>query len=455
MVDLTLVRSARPVGIDPSRETVQRVVTTAWVALIVIDRLSFPSMSATVLGAGSLFLAIFALARPSVRWTVAALVADEALLLSFSPELGNHIMLRMVVNLFMLVWLLPIRWSAMVSLRAMVVALYSVAFVHKLNTSFLDPVVSCATLISEVTLAQFGIDHSSRIVGTTGIVLTLLFEGGLPLLLLFSRTRFAALALGTIFHTGLAVVPIGGVASFSGFMFVAYFGFGSPSLLSELNTLLEWIRDQVARLNSAIFTFIVAVAVAVFTGVASVSPGAPGLVVLPTTFLVGCGMVVLLWRHRDDRRVVHLSERSTGELVGAALMLAFIVGSSLLPFMGGRTHASFSMFSNLRTEIEANHLFIDLPHVLGYQHDLVVIESVSVRMPGLSPGEGLVTPGYELGRLLAEVDEEGTISFTDADGLHELDFETARARFGEPSWIDTLFYRMRSTEPSGPVECRH
>ena len=85
-------------------------------------------------------------------------------------------------------------------------------------------------------------------------------------------------------------------------------------------------------------------------------------------------------------------------------LLLFLYAAS--PYVGGRTTGVFTMFSNLRTEADANnHLFMPTADVFGYQDDIV--EFVSVSDPELErlADEGLAMPRFQIGAILEEYPE--------------------------------------------------
>jgi hypothetical protein len=183
----------------------------------------------------------------------------------------------------------------------------------------------------------------------------------------------------------------------------------------------------------------------------------PGLNLLGVRFAVALGLFLLLFafaRLPRDSEVDRVGS-SVGAKVTATAMLLFIVVSALAPYVGARTQLSFSMFSNLRTERSPNHLFLPRLDFFEMQDDLVSI--VDVPSSDFDPitGPGLIVPAYEVGRRLARADsidaiivlENGVERTYTGAALHE--------RFPEPDPVSGRLFRMRATEASGPVSCRH
>jgi len=77
--------------------------------------------------------------------------------------------------------------------------------------------------------------------------------------------------------------------------------------------------------------------------------------------------------------------------------LLILLAAGLSPYVGLRTEASFSMFSNLRTEGAVNnHLFMPHWHLFGYEDDLVeIIRTTSRDLEEQSRGGLLVRAAFQ------------------------------------------------------------
>ncbi len=453
MVDLSVQRRG-PSELEQPREVVRQVVSLGWLIALCVDRLSFPQFMETPAGVLSLALAVLALGRRRDWLIMGTIAADAVVLLSFMPDLGNHMVFRVLVDGLLLTWFATKRFSPLPSIRVLVISMYVLAVVHKLNSSFLDPGVSCAGFIVDTTLAEVGAGPAGVAVTWIGIGSTFLFEAGIPLLLVVPRTRTIGLLVGTGFHTALAIVPIGGVASFSAFMFAGYLAFVPPAILGRLD---RWLTSAfvvpAARLGR-LFLPAVLVGTALFAVAADVGPG----VVLRLARFAGLvlGLVVLALYAAGDRKQASLPSSPSRPSSWVSLgLIPILLVAGLSPYAGARTQAALSMFSNLRTETEPNHLFLRLPTWFGYQEDLIDIdEAESTVLTSLGAGD-LVTPGYEVRRQLADVDGDGFLVFDDQSGRHRLTLTEARIRFPPPNRLERFLFRMKQVRSTGPNVCSH
>jgi hypothetical protein len=189
-----------------------------------------------------------------------ASVAQLAALAFELPAADNHFVLMGLVNLVVLIyfaksliataksWLNTQRF--ILALQYSLALLYFFAVFHKLNYDFFNPAVSCVgSLIDAITLR---ISHGSiqsavpNGIVEAGIPMTLLIEAAIPILL-FTRWKRWALALGFSFHSVMALI---GVHNFSSMVFALYASFFLQEVEKPIN--LNW------RLTSVVFLMMVA-----------------------------------------------------------------------------------------------------------------------------------------------------------------------------------------------------
>jgi hypothetical protein len=436
----------------------ERLLVDAWLIALLVDRLAFPFDAARPLAIMSLLLTLLALIGRSPRVAAGAFAFDAAKLVLLMPDMANHLTVLFFVDV-LLVWYLlrPRQTDAIVlmqPIRVMAVLLYAVAAVHKMNSSFLDAVTSCATYIADSTLSWFWLPNLGGL-GTVAAWSALAIEAVLPVLLVFPRTRRAAIFIGLVFHGALAFAPIIGVASFSVFMVATYVAFFDDAMVERVT---QWRRAIPRRVLDASLQQQVLVASIIAAAVTVVNRFAPdgsfllagvaGIAVCVAVFLllVGRSPMPAAAETAPDVRKVQLY---------SIVVAAFILLAAAAPYVGARTQLSFSMFSNLRTETAANHLFLPQLDVFDIQGDLVtLIESPHARFADIS-GPELVVPSYEVGRRLALVD--GVESITVLEDGQEATYTGAamRERFPEPGLLSSWLFRVRATESAGPVSCRH
>lgn len=453
----------RGAGADDTSVTTD-VFVVAWAASIVVHRVAFSEVLASPIGAISASTAVLAALAPrSARRFAAALVASLAVSLTHMPHIPNHLVFESLVNLAMLVVLAPAvrrggrppeRVTAIV--RPALVALYAWATVHKLNTDFFDPAVSCASLFTS------DVGDRLRVLPTPGPMLrsapflTIAIEGTLPVLLAVRRWRWAAIVIGGAFHLLLALHHISGVYSFSAAMLASYAAFLAPRWATPL-------ADLAGRLPSlGRHGRVLLAGAGLLAAIALTRTGRGSRVefVGLAALLVAGGVawVVAASAARRHREVEGPSARPVG--LPAALVLGLVLVNGALPYLAVKTQLTFSMFSNLRTETAANHLFLPTWRVGTLQEPVVQVREASHEEIDDLADPGAVVPLYELRRVLATIDEPVRFRYVDHRGtVHDVD-EAAGIGLDdpaleEPGFLTGRLVRFRPFEPTGPMACRH
>lgn len=447
---------------DPSVVTL--VFVTAWAASIVVHRVAFSEILATPLGALSALTAGAAAVAPrSARRFALALACSVAVAAAHVPDIPNHLVLESLVNLAMLVVLAPaVRRGSAPSdtvtsiVRPAVVVLYAWATVHKLNTDFLDPAVSCASVFTADVGERFGGLPTPHVARSAAPYLTLLLEGGLPVLLVVRRLRWLAVVVGGAFHLLLILHPISGVYSFSALMLASYAAFLAPRWAAPLVAAAGRL-PALGRHGRTVLAF------GGIAGAVVVARGTDGRV------LERGGMVALLalggvaWSLVARAAVRHRGDASpTARPVGtpATLVAVLLVANGAMPYVAVKTQLSFSMFSNLRTEVAGNHLVLPTWHLGPWQDDLVRVESTDHEEVEELGGPGTAVPRYELRRVLAAIDVPVRVVYLDEGGVrHEID-EAAGVGLDDPArrppgFVLRHLVRFRPFETAGAMSCRH
>jgi len=306
------------------------------------------------------------------------------------PDPINHQILMGVLGLTLGPWWLWLRvrdaraaadpalmWRQVAPyLRVSFILLWGAAAFSKLNTGFLDVAATCSTWI----LDSIPLVHVPEAAAPLVIGGTIAIELSVPTLLLFHRTRPFAVVLAFGFHL---VSAFAGHSSFSGFAWSMYVLFLPPVLLARgvvaaRRGLPAPLRRAVAVVGSrpaAAVLVLSAVWVAGRYGIHGLLPlrwqgGAQhwGALLMCVAFMVYTGWLLLRLRtHWLPARGPRTSLRVTNVvmLVGLGLVLF----TAAMPYLGLKTRAAFTMFSNVRTEPgHWNHLLVpEAVRVFGWQ----------------------------------------------------------------------------------------
>jgi hypothetical protein len=338
---------------------------------------------------------------PERIWAIASFCLAHAALLSFDlPAAANHSVLALLVDAGLLIGCLQALRSANPDargrrlwesvqgpIRATVAIVYFFAVFHKLNSSFLDPEVSCATsqVAKMFELHGFPERPANMAAFTFNIYLTLILETAIGVFLLWPQLSYVGAMIGLLFHTGVAWAQFFDFAT----VVFALFLFFLP---------WEGIQRDIARIPrwaGACFVACLSALTATsfyFHGM-SRSPGvfewpewslqADTLICAFWTLMIWPILLPIFFRGsvgRPDRR-----------WTGAALawlipLIALVNGAT--SYLGLKTVANYSMFSNLRTEAgRTNHFLIPAGQffLADYQNDLARVASVRRVPPGNFP----------------------------------------------------------------------
>jgi hypothetical protein len=256
--------------------------------------------------------------------------------------------------------------------QATTAAVYFFAVFHKLNTSFLSPPVSCATTQLAKIFELHGLEAWTPAADTLAlnIHLTLAAEAAILTLLLWPRTTHLGALVGLAFHTGLAWASF---FDFATVVFAMYlFFFSWESLEARMKAVPGWAWP----------CFLCA-----FAALAATSFYFHGFRSDPTVIeggrwsLQADTLICLLWMLMvwpillplfARRDTASGGRRWTGARV-AWVIPAIAAANGATSYLGLKTVANYSMFSNLRTEGGVtNHLIVPARGLAlaSYQDDL-------------------------------------------------------------------------------------
>ena len=197
---------------------------------------------------------VLVLLFPERLWSLALFATAHAALLALDlPAAANHSVLALLIDFLLLFGCVramrandpaaaPRRlWEALRGpARATVVCVYFFAIFHKLNSSFFDPEVSCATSQLAKMFRLHGLESwepaSSAL--ALNIQVTLAAEVAILALLLWPRAAHIGALIGLAFHTGLAWASF---FDFATVVFAAYlFFFSWEELEARMKPIPRW-----------------------------------------------------------------------------------------------------------------------------------------------------------------------------------------------------------------------
>ncbi len=419
--------------VDGRREQL-RWFTTLWAMAAVLHYTDADPMDALPL----LVVALPALLLPANPWTLGALLAGTGFTATQAlPSAANHKVVGLLVALSFAAAALAVtlagrrhrppdaepawavRWLAAawtpVGLTLLVVYLYTVF--HKLNGSFFDPEHSCAGDLLRQGLGMNGLGRPELPPGVvlTAAVGTVAVEAVILALLAVPRLRCWGVLLGVGFHAVLAP------ASFWDFATVVY---ALYVLLIPPRVFARLAPRFAAARRVSLAAFAAHVGVSFGIRLAGAEDPAWHTVQLLTWYAAVLPLMIPLVRaclaerpRRGRPNTAWPGWRWRPAALLLVPLLAFLVGAT--PYLGLKTVANFSMFSNLRTEQDStNHLLsaVAALQIADYQRETVTVASVE-----LPRGSGarkprwvrelpyVVIPWQELRRTVALWREDGVV----------------------------------------------
>jgi hypothetical protein len=354
---------------------------------------------------------LWVLAKPS-SWKRFAiyLVVDWISVAWTFPIHANHVVFSWIVNGTLLASLVLVGWqskgfagndiaerwiSAFAPwVRIELCILYFFTVFHKLNVPYLDPDWSCSVKLYVEIDNRFPLFPVADWAKYMTIYGTLIFETGIPLLLLFRRTRSIAVIIGVLFHVMLALHPHAGLFSFSSTMMALYTVFlprGTAEMLKpkiDLRKPWHWALGAIAFVFVVLFFRKYLPADLHLEEIATQQHLLIGFVAFLIYFPVGFIMFIRALRssnHLDPALGTWKSHRLL------AVFIILLVTNGFGPYFGLKTQTSFSMFSNLHTENGmTNHLIMPAGiQITDWQYDIVeIIDTnnpylISIRDKGL------------------------------------------------------------------------
>lgn len=266
--------------------------------------------------------------------------------------------------------------------RAIVVIVYFFAAFHKLNSSFFDPEVSCATSQMAKMLELHGFAEPADVSAFAfNIYLTLVFELAILVLLLWPRFAHVGALIGLLFHT---LVGWAQFFDFATVMFALYLFFLPwDGLQDSLARIPRWagacfVGGLLALAATSFFFHGMRRDPVIFAGT-EWSLQADTLICIFWTLMVWPILLPVF----SGANTWQGERRWTGAALAWLIPLLALVNGAT-SYLGLKTVANYSMFSNLRTEGgQTNHFLIPAGRFFlgGYQNDLARVESVDLLRP--------------------------------------------------------------------------
>ena len=409
------------------------------------------------------------------------------------PLLGALTTLFLVVSIWRLLFRSPIvgagenyldRFAPVI--RVAVGIMYLWAVIQKLNWDYFNIDVSCAAQLHREIAAYFGglVPTAPWILKMTAAG-SLVFELGIPLLLFFRPTRLAGFALAIGFHLWLSIHPAAGIFSFTSLILALLVFFLPSTWGAQLQALwdrqMHWLgRGDVERgrrrarglvLWGFFITLIIQIGLYLTIERSYAVFYKANRIGFFAFFAWGCwiGACFLLAGWKAGKADRTLPNRARWSLAWVGLIPILLNG--VYPWLGGRTQTSFSMYSNLRSEAEGNHMFLKRIDLFKLQTDMVeVLESApnilgpSKRPRGIQQFANVghhVIPWFEFRRLVSEMPDDFEVTYLRQGKELSLGRRNGEI-YGDEQAFEPLpllqrkfvwFRRLESLE--GPMCCTH
>ncbi len=259
------------------------------------------------------------------------------------------------------------RRSAVYGLRLLLLVSYGLIAFSKLNSDYLNPVVSCALIFSDEMSEWFGFAVSESGIGSAlAIYGSLVTELSVPILLSVRRLRSAGVLLGLCFHGLLSLEPVGHVYDFTAVL-IPYFLLFAP--LSVHRRLARTVAGVQTGLSAPLV--MAGVLVLLFANLIVIGVGLPAwllgfsiwLVYLVVIFRVVVPDLIKDIRGKgesENQPEGNASQRVRPSFSPAVLaVLAMVTLNGVAPYVQLKTATAFNMYSNLRVVgEESNHLLV-------------------------------------------------------------------------------------------------
>ncbi|MEM1444283.1 MAG: HTTM domain-containing protein, partial [Verrucomicrobiota bacterium] len=371
-------------------------------------------------------------------------------------------------------------------MRVAVVIMYVWAVIQKLNWDYFNPDVTCAGLLHKEINVYFGSILPEAPWALVGAAIgSLVFELGIPLLLIFRKTRFAGFVVAAGFHLWLSIHPAAGIYSFTSLILAFLLLFMPLSWGEQLqglwNRQLSWLGKgdlDRGRRRARWIVVLVFFATLITQGMLYLTIARSYEVFDKANRIgffaffvwgvwLGANYLIAGWKARPRSEKLPNSLRPSFVLIG----LIPVILNGFQPWIGGRTQTSFSMYSNLRSEGEGNHMFLKRVDLLDMQSDMIeVVQSAPNILGPTDRPRGIqqfanighrIIPWFEFRRLVSEMSGDFEVTYIQEGEEKELgrkagDIYGDEAAFEEIPLLQRKFLWFRRLESlEGPMCCTH
>jgi len=284
---------------------------------------------------------------------------------------ANHSIIMAAVNLILIIGMVArTSWDRIfAAVRITFLIAYGAAAIAKLNTDFFDPALSCTTSFADRYVRWGEALLGTAPTATPGLlhVLPTVVAGAellVPLLLITRPLRHLGVLLVIPLHLAMSVNPWSVGATFTVLLFAVAFLFLSASAQGHFSRLgsaaFGWSESTRLR-HTATTVAIAAVAAWLHTygrgiGWGSDTFGGPVHMAVQSATLVIAAFLVVAALKRVRSPAASMNWATSFWFIP---IIAVVLLNAASPYLGGRTVATFTMYSNLRTEAgTTNHLFI-------------------------------------------------------------------------------------------------
>lgn len=297
---------------------------------------------------------------------------------------------------------------------------YGAVTISKLNSEFLDPQKSAAVQLLFWSAEWYSFIPTGKWAQQISIWGTLVFEGGIPILLCFRRTRWLGLACALFFHTLLGFLPLR-ISSFTLTMCLLLFAWVPKESAARIHQLF---LDCARALRITPFQFAMTLSLAA-GGTGLLYAARNGINLDMHALDLGMGiwwwqtviMFAALWAIRglQHRSALQLLDIRTWPLRFYALFVFF---NCLCPYIGLKTRSTLTMHCNLKTEKGYwNHLFLpEKMRVFKYQDNLVHILASDLPDFVHLKKDGLPLPFFEFRRWCRLAEGDFYVEYRDDSG---------------------------------------
>lgn len=379
-----LLMGREPIQQDATRQALFKLFTIIWAIFYLLHVTVYSTQYARASFITSLGIGIFALAlllKPGSKpLFIGTIILGCISAVGQMPIISNH---SLITNFFLLSAILlgiyhSLRgnsWAVYFQQlcfagRGLLLIMYLYGVLHKINSDFLNPDVSCAVALWRempyfLSWLDFSVIHYLTIYGT------LIGETAIAICLLVPRWRHLGIICGMAFHALLGLSGYSMYPPFSTLCIALHCCFLSPMAAQNIIKAHEWTAlwcwfksAKGALVGSGLLLALL------FTAwiQSYVAFGILWLLLISPFLLV-------VARYGNEPATGQLQSDMPSKLIVSSIILLFLF-NGFTPYLGLKTAQSINMFANLRLEAGvSNHLiFTGRPGPWRYLDDVVTIE---------------------------------------------------------------------------------